>query len=456
MTRTSTMSRRQLLDVLQSISSTSGLQSPSELSLPFEADRDSVRVVWDAGQEESPVPAVIVIERDKQRDFFAWVTTFVPSLRPFSAFCRVVDSDMVKILLDRHSRAFSSKLTGAWIGMTVSEAFLWRALRRRSTRLTMRDCFGTASFSLSRALRMGLSGKIKHIVDDWAIAKELVEQTSVPYLDEILHVWQIVESLSDPSTDVNLTREQQAIRLCCQDVMESGAISEEAWGMLTGRIRDLHDTKTLMNGTREERVIALERVFPVIIRSTEVGKPIKAFTCGYLTSSVAPGTLDHMVLLNQIIQTLPGSALWYGFLAGLRGSEGVQSYANGTGRRVMREVLRQATLTDTPTCDIALAELVVLADTTRIVPDWLRDNSPFLDVELAPGVTCSLRCSDPERDTSEGWRSAQANELRNLLLRIEDISFRLDDVRRDVLRLTGRQPAQNTQRESRGRGRKYP
>jgi hypothetical protein len=158
-----------------------------------------------------------------------------------------------------------------------------------------------------------------------------------------------------------------------------------------------------------------------------------------------------MGLLVEVNRVIPTAIMWYGLFAGLRGNEATYLYAGAVGRRVMRELTRFGSWTDPPTCDIAAGELAVLITNSRSLPDWLRGNGPYLDVEIAPGVACPLRCSDSGRDAMDGAKPVPQPELRRLYDRLSDISARVGEVQRELSRMGG---SELGSRETKSKGRK--
>lgn len=425
------VSRRRLLDLLQSPASPSEEPRDYAPPLPFGTDEDAVRVIWRNDDDTSGFPAVILVEHRKQRDFFAWVTSFVPWVQPFTAFCRVVDPKVADLLLRQH-RPPLAKLVGGWVGVVLAETFVLRALARVSDRFTIRQAMGTFSYCASRRLALGLNGEIGELFQDWESAKELIENRRVPYSQDIRELWDIVGALSARHVTNDFGPEQEAIFQCCADILEDGQ-AEQGWFQLTRKLRVLDDVPMTMTGTREERVILAERVLREVAQASGQNKQIKSFACGYIVSLIAPGSLDHIGLLEQIIPVLPTAPLWYGLCAGLRNRNGVQSYSNGIGRRLARELERGVLLTDAPTGDIAMAELRVVVGSSRSTPDFLRNSGTSIEVEVAPCVSCWFRSSTVPQEAFAP--PVPTSELRGLLEKIEDLSYRVEAIQREGTKL---------------------
>src|SRR5690348_7678217 len=53
-----------------------------------------IQAVWrDSDAKVQAFPIAIIVEPNRRRSFLAWVVTYLPQLRPFTAFCRVWQPD---------------------------------------------------------------------------------------------------------------------------------------------------------------------------------------------------------------------------------------------------------------------------------------------------------------------------------------------------------------------------
>jgi hypothetical protein len=432
-----TINRRQLFDILLSIPG--AFPQDSAISEPrFEFDQDTVvGIIWKDGTSNPRVPGLIVIESSKQRDFFAWASSFVPALRPFSAFFRVIDEITASTISELELRPLDPKLVSGLIGLAIAEAISYKSSTKLIGNVVARECTGTSSFCLGRSLFMGLPHRTQDVLDAWGTAKELIENRRPSFFDELHFLWNIVALLATRESQRQLTIEQEVLLICCKDILEEGEIAQINLRRLTGRSLELVSLKVLVDGTREERVLALDGLLSSVVRSSESSQDTKAFICGYLTSLIAPGTMDHMGLLASINQILPTAPMWYGFCAGLKGNDGRYLYSANIGRRVMRELTRRIIWTDPPTCDIAVGELIVVMTSSRSIPDYLRTGVGFIEIEVAPGVICSLRYPSLSRDDAEASRSIPQAELRRLQERLTDIAHRVDETQREIHRISG-------------------
>ena len=445
------VSRRRLLDLLQSPSSSAQKRDYAyDPQLLFGSDEESFRVLWRDDDDKSGLPAVILVDKSKQRDFFAWVTSFAPWMQPFSAFCRVVDPDFVEFRRSRPSSVSLSKLMGGWLGAVLAETFVLRVFARASDRLTLRQSMGTFSFCASRLQSLGLDYAIEDLLEDWVSAKDLIENRRAPHAKDLREFWRIVGALSARRAPSSFNPDEESIFQCCADILEYGEEPGrlEGWHRVTRQMKGLDNVPELMTGTREDRVIIVERVIRELIQADDKSKQVKAFACGYIVSLLAPGTLDHLSMLEAVTPVFPTAALWYGLCAGFRNSDSVQAYSAGMGRRIARELLRKAELTDPPTCDISLSELRVVGTPSRSAQDFMRYSGSAIEVEVAPCISCWFRHGNSQDFSAH----APKPELQALLDQIEDLTSRFDNLQRSASKLAS--SVGLTSKETRRKGRK--
>lgn len=440
MTHKRVVTRRSLLDLLQSeIGSGAASAEASDRPLPFEVDSEFVTVLWRDDQRETEgIPDVVLVERERQQDFFAWITTFVPFLRPFTAYCRVVEPEVAEYSNSLASPSINERIRQAWAAVILTEAVTHKILQRSSASVNVRSCQATVAYCIARNLTLGMPKKFnREIPERWAAAKDIVEHKHIPYLEELRSVWEICTALTE-NTSKDFSEEKQLVHRACVQLMREGSIGYSLWREFTRGLPELENSTEDMRGTRENRVVLLERLLNTVSKTSAVSKVRRSFVCGYLTSRVAPGTLDHIRLLESVLPMLPSAAMWYGLSAGLNEQSGVKSYGNSSGRRVLRELSRPAALMDAPVCDVALDELRVLIN-GRGIPEALKANGNLIEVEITPCVVFPLRWSQDSASAQATFSVKKDDELRGLLRRVEDVSRSVELLKREVMKGLGSQ-----------------
>jgi hypothetical protein len=196
------------------------------------------------------------------------------------------------------------------------------------------------------------------------------------------------------------------------------------WRDFVANFPELIDIHERMESTREDRVLALERAVLVFHNRPTAAPLTLHFILGYLTSRIGGGSLDHVNLLFNLWPSDPSPIVWYGLCAGLYPASDVQGFANGLGRRTLRDVLMSEPALDRPRCDIAIAELEILAGGDRPSLDFLTNSQSYLSVEIRPRVVAPMRWPVKPNSSTERQTSIDPR----LPARLEDIMVRLQDV----------------------------
>jgi len=168
------------------------------------------------------------------------------------------------------------------------------------------------------------------------------------------------------------------------------------------KIKLLVEADRMMHGSREDRVRAFE-LFVNKNNDTSIGKTeFSSFLIGYLASRIAPGTIRHSSVLNQISHRYPSAMLWYGFCSGFAEREVNILELNQrrgvdlplSARRVIRELFRAEPILGAPICDIGYSELLALSRTGGDPLESIIKTTPgSAIVELLPGVFTSVNVS---------------------------------------------------------------
>jgi hypothetical protein len=391
-------SRKDLIDIFQnqSIGNLGGVRQVDLLAPALDRPQELL-LLWQCEPCQRPsLPSAVVVEQDARRDFLAWTATYLPTFRPFTAYFRVLDVATAEALMKPDSTPFLGTLEPACLGLIFGEAATYLEERHDLRQLTPIGCAGTYSYCMSRALSLGLGNQTPDAVAKaWSTVRNITRQAPLtPDVSCLQDVWSVLLSLTeDTQFSVSQTwrRMPDEIVSACLDVSRLGELQPNTWrALVRHQVPMLAPMMAEMRGTREERVSLLEAVLKNM--SAELGDfATGSFISAYLVSLVAPGTMDHVGLLGPHLRALPTAILWYGLLAGLHKESGLQSFASGLGRRVMREVLRDERLLDRPHCDISSAELEILMGSEKQVLDFRTASQSHIEVELAPCITTVVR-----------------------------------------------------------------
>ena len=109
---------------------------------------------WKEDPRRGPsIPTGVVMPSDQIRDFIAWVATYI-SLRPFTAYCRIVDLETVEYF-DEMREPTLGRLENCHLGIILAECAQNTATLESLKRLSPAECEGALSFALARSIALG-------------------------------------------------------------------------------------------------------------------------------------------------------------------------------------------------------------------------------------------------------------------------------------------------------------
>jgi hypothetical protein len=366
---------------------------------------------WRDDPRLSPaIPTGVVISSLELRDFIAWVATYV-SLRPFSAYCRIVDTETMEYFPEMHEPSLA-EYENFYLGIILAECARRAPTPEGMKRLSAAECEGAISFALARSIALGpgelLFGRLE---DQWKQARVLISPGEELYdTDLILRIFRVAAALKKPALRNGA---DELIVECARDISRLGQIRDVNWDPLTSGLSELKSARDIQNLRREDRV---QRLRSIIETTSSPRNPLFSFAVGYLGSTIAPGTFDHYALMHAIESRVEGALLWYGFCAGLYKKNTLQSFSGGLGRRVVRDLERNDSVYARPYCDIAMNELEVLLDADRKF-DFKMGLPGTIEIELAPCVTTFHSLQKQSIERPEGVEEL----LRELDYKLQDL-----------------------------------
>lgn len=394
---------------------------PGQLSMD-NRDVGTLSGVW--REQERPFhtfPLAIIVDGSRHRAFLAWTATYLPQLKPFTAFCRVVTIDQFHKLeknSDDNKVPSLGLLEEACLGLLLGELCTLTAGGFDIRGVSLAACESTLSYTIMRQLALGLfpvnPRKMREL---WLHARRLLKQ-QIPQVDTALveTPWTMLLQLAgQESTEiVSVEPLDSAMRGACKDILDSGNISALKWRELTvnWKVMEIDDT---LARPREERVIQVRRLLEMLAQDQNVNVTMRSFIAGYLVNQVGPGSFEHFGLMVPFLSRLPGGFLWYGLCAGLRRKSYLRNFAGSMGRRVLRDVLRRESILDQPRCDISISELEMLASSVEGKSAPRMGNSGITTVEVSPFVTVSAK--SPSRDPESPPSKTEGPQQRELFVK---------------------------------------
>jgi hypothetical protein len=408
-----------------------------------------------------------------EMDWAAWIATYAPRIRPFTAYSRMLSQKELHDLVTASRPAPDlNGLTWPIVGVVLGELLASRYPDRALDTVPALVSSSTLSFAIFRAAAIYKHFDTANLVDRWQFARGVGgQQPRTLDTTSVARVCLTILEAADTSMASASTRE--SIRgpgvAVCRELL---AAPHQPPRSLIARAPALSNPDVIFSGPREDRVVAVERLFHIIADAKDPeDREFIAIMLGYLTSRIAPGTMRHASILRALIEKYPTALLWYGFCAGLHGrfdsafsrpreddSEGFDFPASG--RRIARDLMRPEDLFGAPSADIGVVELIALTRSGRAALATISSTTQTtLTVELIPGVVTAINAAgsksqmaDAPTNRSEPTNRATTpasvseydagrldRELRMISERIEQLRAELSSQRREP---TGRDPQQ--------------
>ncbi len=394
--------RRELAEILQNQRSTSVINALETEQIPARMfSLDDVDLVWKYDPARNPaLPSVCVSPRQLQNDLFAWVNTYVANMRPLTAFCQVVDPAFFDQLLASQGPPFLGQFQDAVMSLTLVETASYLGTKRDLKNLTPQSCFTTLSFSIGRAMALGVPVELlMSLPDRWIRARQITGGTLLsPSPASLKRAWSVlglitprVNNLFNKPLNIPIWDPPHPVILrACEELNSTGIVSQATWEHLSRGMKEVIGMREKLQGPKDGRVSVLEAG----LRELSFGPvepDIGSFFAAFLANAISPGSLEHLWLLFPLTNVFPDVLPWYGLLAGISPQSAVLNSANGVGRKVLRELLRPRDLLDPPLSDISFEELEVLNRSSKSIAELRLGSSNFVSVELVHGVNTMFR-----------------------------------------------------------------
>lgn len=359
---------------------------------------DDLYLIWDnRAKDKNDLPNIIIVAEGHSRDFLAWAMTYFPNFSPFTAYFRVFELNMLESLKSWLDYPSLNGLEDACLGLILGEALLLSSAAQKKFAINPMTGNTTISYTLSRALALGASiQQMSLISENWILARKLTDQ---PFrkidINNIITIFETLSLLRSEGYKYSNIKSSSSIPIsvveACFEIKNQGRVSGNLWKKLTGDNLGLKNAQESMEATREERVRFFQKLLSNNLYLNSHSEVEQSFIFGYLGSLIGPGSLSHFDLVERCTNQFPAALLWYGLCAGLYKKNEILNSFNVLGRRLLRELLRQESIFEKPTCDIAVPELKLYLEGDRKKTHFRTFSSSKIYVELYPCICTYLR-----------------------------------------------------------------
>ncbi len=433
---TTTINRRQLLELVWG-SHRDTLADPSGAE-PIRATQE-MTVIW-RDEDATPggtLPRIVSMPPEAHQDFLAWAYTYLAILRPFTAFVRLLTPGMTSELTQRAGAVALGRRREAFVALIIGEGATRLGVGPGfPLQLTPNACANLHSHALARAVALGFDQHLDEVSSAWSSVRELTRQ-SEPELADLRTAFQVLSGLTDRRSQLgpSFPPELSIFHRACSEIADLGDIRDETWSVLTGQWTSLRKIRGQMIESRETRIRAFEGAQIAIAEISRANTIQASFVSGYLGSRIAPGELDHVSIVARTLESAPGALLWFGLCSGLRSDGQILAFAGGLGRRILRDLEQESNVLDRPRSDLAIGELEVLLNRDRPLTDFRAGSNGVLTVELAPGISTTVRWPRPMDAQGTLFEGRDVSFETQILVKDLTVALdRVDSIRRRLER----------------------
>lgn len=422
------------------ITTTRRLSRESFVTWTAEAISGSPRVPPDAGSAVSAkgdvsliwpefrpgVRPVIAVNEAELQELYAFVSTYIPTVRPFTAFFRILPPGVVDELTTSPARhADDVRIARLVAGASLAEAWFVASKQsdRRSNALPLLRSSHSLAMGQGVLCRYG-ADTLQWVEKEWLNIHH-TEVSRISDHDTGGAAWPIVLAAVTSSGSMR-DQSDKIIAEFLRDALDSGSVRPEMLRRLSSLIGDELDLSSLLTSNREERISRFNSAIVDFKRKGQ--RSIRTeFLAGLMLALAGNGTFEMIRSTRELIGWLDGAVVWFGMCAALFEEGNVLSYANGAGRRIVRDLLRKSDPFEAPECDIASTEFRFMKEGNADLAQICAGSSDELEIEILPNVTTWVRNAGTEASTLQ-------NAEREAVLRsMDEISYLAQRTRRQLM-----------------------
>jgi len=433
---------------------------------------DKLLLVWqNSPSKKFSLPCAIFVTERSMSNFVAWISTYFRHIRPFTAHCRILSPSIGGITTQQflpNTQNFLSDMGAVGLGLILSEGIAYSIGKADINRLPFSAYARTLSFAFAQCAQrferefLDNDYVFDQVRNGWLSVRELTNQRKLDLSStEISDVWKLVtQAFSEPASGNSKNISKPLIVEALREIRLHGNMKRETWGDISGPFQKIKSLVDMMEGPREGRVKAAGTAIRELSNGPAGSQRHRAFIAGYMASLIQPGSLDHFPVLFPAIPELRESLLWYGVCSGFSPDTSVDSYGNGLGLLLERELARTQNWLDRPNCDIALSEMeVIMRNWDSAKPNFHTIESGILNVELFPRICTKVKWSTdieasviPKESSNErqmklfNEKSITKQDYFELLNKISESAMSLQAIRKQVEDKFGDKPSKSRKR----------
>ena len=418
-----TLTRNEFLDWIAG-----GFERISSSETPRKRTRgkDDVDIVWMKGRDHP----IVSVDSGSLNEFIAFTSTYISSLRPFSAFFHVVSSEMVDEVHENNDLTSTkvANLSKIVAGGALAEAFL-RGRASGSGAAYLQSMRSSLSGCLGSALIVGYSPfAMIWLTDHWNSVHVTPEtpQASHKLSREVSSIWALVCASFHSAGKLIRLRESGATAAISQFLVEAVELDSVSSEMLQKLGQDLGlsiDLAEVLSAPRERR-IALFSDFVSELKGQQTDAVLTTFVAGLLLAIAGNGSFEMLRSAQKLTESSPAAVVWFGICAALFRESNVLTVEGCVGRRFARDLRVHRSPFDEPECDLSVFEYQMLLREPASLDQIPSTSADQFSLELLPNVLTYT----PKRQRAR--ESATLVEAQILRASLQDVQVVLNRVQR--------------------------
>ena len=394
----------------------------------FDVRAGEILLVWNKKPTVKLLESPLLIVPDSDLvDFFAFVSTYVGSYKPFSAFFNVLGLGVARRILSK-SQGLPDETLSKLTAVVIAEVFVQMGGKPNISDISVSACFGTFSDSVIQLTCFDDQGDaVDEVADRWLEARELLAGDVLPLsVDDLVIFWKLLlDGIGYADGNYSLLQEPSGRGIVeFLNSILSGNSGATEWESITEKLPLSRIALRAMEGSREGRVKAFDDAVSELAKAGSYNNNSLSLIVGYLASKVGGGSMQYLSLAYDLSPNLKLAPLWFALFSAFTPGSDYISIGDSLGRRLTRERVGRKDFWGDSDSDISLEELRVVAIDEGGVPRVRRLRKSTIDVEIYPKVSAAFRIG--RRKVADEFETVLKNRNQEIRYLLDKISGLLD------------------------------
>jgi len=401
--------KKSFLDLLQSRNAKDIFSIQQFPLIPSLKDEELLLIWKDEPSHNNYFPIYICTPTGKEKELIAWTSTYLKTLKPVTAFTRIIDINEFEMLQHTKPMDLPIQIENVLVGSIIGEIFelyKYGSIKHQNS-MAARSTF---SYAIAMAYILNSPYNKMEIARRYDTVRKLAYLSIRPsYSTYLQGIWQNLLSAIVANLDDNNFFQERLFFYPIKNVLNSIANGLEITRAQIAEILhhpiDFPEIPSTYSKI-EVRVEQYEKVCEILTSNKQIHPQSASFTIACLANQITPGSFKHQALLEPYFRNYPGVYIWYGICAGLTQNSDIMSYNYGLGWRISRQLLSKSIVFESPTSDISFNEFDLLLKLDNPDTSFNTDYANSLTIELVPGIS-TLVSWPPKSELRESSYSKQ-------------------------------------------------